>query len=632
MALVDLKTDLKSLRYGKDRVGGGSSRQPFVRKPIPNSLFGTNQTGGSAFIIRGGTLALESTADDTSRLTQLLKTPSTSAGFLFADKQKQLGKTNVQTQASPLGFNAGKYSIENTLNQVANNYKGEHYLKQDFGDQTYYSVVKNLTLEENRLVGLTDTLITPKSNSVNVLQYPNGPGSSRGNGSTDIKFADQRTGVNNTDYNRYVTVVSDPKSKARYLQYSNGRTTQTELNYINLVSKGSNSISNRINGGDFQSITGLGRTLDTDNYTPVNALAKTSYSTVIKPNSTDIQTGTRNLGVNPSLTTEHSFYVQAGKDQNQFFFTPAAEAYNKTAPSQQIRSNINPEGINLDIKRVYDANLKYSSDNPKNLLTRKQIDSRTLAKDLGETPPADFRKLTNNSGPAPETRAFNLNKTFKVGVPGYKGIDRNIDPTRARKSVGTDEITYKKLGTQATPMADLIPFYIKIYENDSATPTLIQFRAFIKGVSDSFSADWTGNKMMGRGENFYTYNGFERSFSLSFDVHAQSRVELPRMYEKLNRLASATAPDYSQQGFMRGVFIELTVGDWMRAVPGKLNSIGYSVPDNSPWEIERNNVGVNTFGKNKLPHLVNVDTFDFTPIHNFLPAYKGQFIGAKSLI
>jgi len=632
MALVDLKTDLKSLRYGKDRVGGGSSRQPFVRKPIPDSLFGTNQTGGSAFIIRGGTLALESTVDDTSRLTQLLLTPSTSAGFLFADKQKQLGKTNVQTQASPLGFNAGKYSVDNTLKQVANNFKGEHYPKQDFGDQTYYSVVKNLSLKENRLIGLTDTLVTSKSNNVNILQYPNGPGSSRGNGTTNIKFADQRTGVNNVEYSRYVKVVSDPKSSARYLQYSNGRTTQTELNYINLVSKGSNSISNNINGGDFQSVTGLGRTLDTDGYTPVNALAKTSYSTLIRTNSSDIQTGTRNLGVNPNLTTEHSSYVQSSKtDKGQFFFTPVTRDYNKTSPNQQVRNNINPNGVNLDIKRVYGANLEYNTDNPKNLLTRKQIDQQTLAKDLGETPPADFRKLTDNSGAAPTTSTFNLNRTFKVGVPGYKGIDRNIDPTRAKKSIGTDEITYKKLGTQAAPMADLIPFYIKIYENDSVAPTLIQFRAFIRGVSDSFSADWTSYKMMGRGENFYVYSGFERSFSLSFDVHAQSRVELPRMYEKLNRLASATAPDYSQGGFMRGVFVELTVGDWLRAVPGKLNSIGYSIPDNAPWEIERTNTGVSTFGKNKLPHLINVDTFDFTPIHNFLPAYKGQFIGAKTL-
>ena len=28
MGLIDLKTDLKSLKYSKDRIGGGSSQQP----------------------------------------------------------------------------------------------------------------------------------------------------------------------------------------------------------------------------------------------------------------------------------------------------------------------------------------------------------------------------------------------------------------------------------------------------------------------------------------------------------------------------------------------------------------------------------------------------------------------------
>jgi len=36
MGLVDLRTNLKSLRYGKDTVGGGNSAQPFVKRKIPD--------------------------------------------------------------------------------------------------------------------------------------------------------------------------------------------------------------------------------------------------------------------------------------------------------------------------------------------------------------------------------------------------------------------------------------------------------------------------------------------------------------------------------------------------------------------------------------------------------------------
>jgi hypothetical protein len=175
-------------------------------------------------------------------------------------------------------------------------------------------------------------------------------------------------------------------------------------------------------------------------------------------------------------------------------------------------------------------------------------------------------------------------------------------------------------------MADLIPFYIKIYENDSVTPTLIQFRAFIDSVSDSFTGEWESFKMMGRGEDFYTYKGFYRDFSMSFKIHAQSRPELLRLYEKVNRLVSTTAPDYSEGGFMRGVFVELTVGDWLRQTPGYIRQISLDIPSESPWEIGRNNNGINTNEKNKLPHLINVGTFNFIPIHDFLPAYKKDFI------
>ena len=36
--LVNLRTDLKSLKFGKDIVGGGNSAQPYVIKDIPSSF------------------------------------------------------------------------------------------------------------------------------------------------------------------------------------------------------------------------------------------------------------------------------------------------------------------------------------------------------------------------------------------------------------------------------------------------------------------------------------------------------------------------------------------------------------------------------------------------------------------
>ena len=69
MPLIDLKTDLKSLKYGLDRRGLGSSKEPFITKAIPEG-----ETPGASLdvLLRQGSIL--SSANDTSRLFQLFKT------------------------------------------------------------------------------------------------------------------------------------------------------------------------------------------------------------------------------------------------------------------------------------------------------------------------------------------------------------------------------------------------------------------------------------------------------------------------------------------------------------------------------------------------------------------------------
>ena len=54
MGLINLQTDLKSLKFGNDRPGGGSSGQPFIKKPLFTNI--TDQIGPSNtdFLLRGG--------------------------------------------------------------------------------------------------------------------------------------------------------------------------------------------------------------------------------------------------------------------------------------------------------------------------------------------------------------------------------------------------------------------------------------------------------------------------------------------------------------------------------------------------------------------------------------------------
>ena len=76
----------KSIPFGKDRPGGGSSKQPYIKKPVQEEL--KNPAFYSDFLIRGGILAPLSAAEDVTRLTKYFTDINNPAGILFATKQK----------------------------------------------------------------------------------------------------------------------------------------------------------------------------------------------------------------------------------------------------------------------------------------------------------------------------------------------------------------------------------------------------------------------------------------------------------------------------------------------------------------------------------------------------------------
>ena len=189
--------------------------------------------------------------------------------------------------------------------------------------------------------------------------------------------------------------------------------------------------------------------------------------------------------------------------------------------------------------------------------------------------------------------------------------------------------------------SDFIKFRISVVNNDKPSErTWITFRAFIDSFSDSFNAQWSDVKYVGRGESFKTYGGFGREISMGFTVAVQSRQEQKPLYEKLNYLASLCAPDYSDEGFMRGNLVYLTVGDYLMDVPGVLKGISIGGFEQSSWEIAKKLNG-NPLGEYnrdgdlvsraekvaQLPHVLKVSGFSFSPIHNFTPQKGSKFIG-----
>lgn len=166
---------------------------------------------------------------------------------------------------------------------------------------------------------------------------------------------------------------------------------------------------------------------------------------------------------------------------------------------------------------------------------------------------------------------------------------------------------------------DIIKFRIEFLNNDnpvvdsSINTDVLAFRAYINDFNDGMNAKWNSYRYMGRGEEFYVYDGFTRDISVDFTVFAHSPDEMKPIYQKINYLMSSFAPDYSPNLKMRGNIGYLTVGDYIYRQPGVFTDIKISKMLDSHWEIDLD--GSNQY---EVPKHLNIN-LSFKPIHTFLP-------------
>ena len=169
---------------------------------------------------------------------------------------------------------------------------------------------------------------------------------------------------------------------------------------------------------------------------------------------------------------------------------------------------------------------------------------------------------------------------------------------------------------------DIIKFRIEFLNNDLATTQtdVLAFRAYLNDFNDGMNAKWDSYRYMGRGEEFYVYNGFTRDIGVDFTIYAHSPEEMRPIYQKLNYLMSTFAPDYNDFNKMRGNIGYLTVGDYLYRQPGIFTDIKLSGMLDSNWEIALSEPeGDEKDGiQYEVPKHIKVN-LSFKPIHNFLP-------------
>ena len=667
MGLVNLTTNLKSLRYGKDRIGGGSSNQPYIKRDIPDSFSDVGKTGGPDVLLRGGTLTPGRAVRDVSRLAQMFFDFKSIGGPLFIAKENLLSRMSVATDGKDKALNNGIYLPTSTLLQSAGNSLGLHLNKQGIdpfkgigkngggifelfggsdplGQPSYLEITTNPEYE-SKLKLLTNKKIDQKTDSTELFNYQGGPGAILGIGKTRIPLSKQRTGLNNPDLNYTKGSVTwaggiDPKPIDTYFSspFDLGSpspppfSANNFLNQLNVDTINSGNYNTKYTPSKY-----TGRNLFTNDTQYINLTTNDQFKRV-GASSKFLEFYGKKSTSSPK-PDYFSKFLNKSLDINTIAFKNSLDL---------ITFNNNPVTKVTDtIKDAFLGNGKLKD--PDSYNTSEEILNRESSKN-NPTIQEDFRTKSDD----PKTSSFrldysggdakNIEQRVGLGNPGKKKTKEQL--ANYQEGIGElDKINSLRLYksgvvTQNKEKNDLVKFRIGIIQNDNPSEKIfIHFRAFLDSMSDDYSAEWASEKLMGRGENFYRYNGFDRKISLGWTVMAQSREELIPMYKKLNYLASSLAPDYSKNiGYMRGNLATLTVGGYLYEQPGIITSINYSIPEESPWEIaipsqqnqrDRNNILISDKEVKELPHMIKVNGFNFIPIHEFTPKLQQNSWGTK---
>jgi hypothetical protein len=567
----------RSLEFGKDRPGDGSSRQPFIKGVIP----GVEENIPSATgLIAGITREVSSRSTDLERITKFLTTPK---GLLFIGKQQILSGQNPIVPGRPnrSGPLKGLYNPLATLAQVAVSGTGLHLNKQgkiqgSFDGNLKYDEVykaKYSSLYRNKLLMLHASKLSEKGAEYSranpnledfgiskdfqqLLNYPGGPGITQ----TITSFADNRV-YNGEDKNKvkakYINseVPTIPKYRltqftedSNYLQLRTRESTEQQdsqyrffnLRYVAIRKK---------NAGRFNTLTSEGSKVYTENGTQVKGTSTTTYS----------------------------------------------KEYLDAQDSQGIAGS--SSGIGPDFRRNIEV------------ILGDEEQKRT----------GPFGTLNTR-----DYTSIKVNKIQRVGLGDPGKRSRNRSNPYITDAGTVDKVGVLPLYTDSNVTGlkshsrDFIRFRFEVLSNEKDEATFVHFRAFLGAITDNYGGQWDSTKYVGRGDTFYNYTGFTRTISLSFKVHPQSREEMKAMYQKLTYLASTLAPDYTG-GYMKGNITRLTIGSYFYRIPGFLTNLTYTVPEDASWEIafDQPEAGQEQ-DQLETPRHFEVSV-NFTPIHDFAP-------------
>ena len=266
-------------------------------------------------------------------------------------------------------------------------------------------------------------------------------------------------------------------------------------------------------------------------------------------------------------------------------------------------AHIKPREALLDeqggLASKYSSEIASGSEFPTEFLVDSELKGSQLS--IRDIPTVDiaagkYSKLMNSSMPTFETK-------------------RKIKTWRAQSKIN-QEIPYKpddiiNLSKKLTDLeilddVDVIPLKFYSIENDIAT----NFLATITGLTETFTPTWENNKFIGSPFNIYTYSSIERSVQFNFKVFSFNSDEHVAAWKRLAFLTSLVYPQkyVGAANAVKPPFIKFTLGDMFKNKEGFIESLIYTVDDNTTWDVGFDDVNSPGYvAKNyRLPTIIDV--------------------------
>jgi len=522
--LVNLKTNLKSLKYGHDRQGDGSSEQPYITTNIPRRLFTSPTDDG---YIRGGwTLANQASTTDQLRINKFIN--DTPKGPLFIQRQIGLQLTNPKLETRKINLNSfgllgsvltATYNVfndlapgptrlynegKNTLAQLPLTAFGTHFERHGLSpiqdDNTkYLAVVRNNNDNgNNRLLALKTKLIKPG-------------------------ITNPRSG------NVILGTVNAILGAVNVFNTAIGKGTNPLLPTSPLLQP-ADLIIDRYSGGP-GSTYGIG-------FTTIRRYDVTSNgSNKFIPEKGKIDyAGT--IGVS------NKYY------EGKLVLGPIYSVNPTNKPSQIDQTAVK-----------YKTNIPAGANGTTYSPTSRKYD------ELISQTKTSIKQVTNNG----------------TGSFITSAATQNINKNSNLKTLLKDVFSRKDTDILNIAFTIINPFNILPKNSEE---NLITFPAYIKGFKDNFDATWNEYNYIGRAESFYTYGKYKRNVSFNLDIPCFNKTDLFTYHKRIGLLASTTAGTYNSAGLLGGIIIKLKIGKYINNEYAILNNISYDIPDDSSWDID----------------------------------------------